>query len=149
EADAGGLAFWRGIWQQDGGPERVVAGIVSSPEFFGAAAALHPEGTNNRAWTIEGYPRLLNRAPDGGGLDFWTGELDNLRRSRFEVVLGFVRSPENFNNLINEWYNTYLDRAPTTIERDTYRNQLQGGRTQRAIQIEILDSDEFFNDPPV
>ena len=142
EPDADGLAFWRGIWQRDGGPENVVAGIISSPEFFRSA------GGTNHGWVTELYRRLLGRDPDGGGLDYWTGQLEQELRTRPAVVLGFVRSPENFRNLVRGWHGQYLNRAPTAQEENAFVAQLLAGASQRSIQIQILDGAEYFNTPP-
>jgi hypothetical protein len=142
-ADAAGLAFWRGIWQHDGGPENVIAGIVGSPEFFQSAA-----GTN-AAWVSAVYSRLLNRPADPAGEAFWTSLLDNHTLTLAGVVLGFVGSQENFQNLVVGWYQEYLGRAPNSTEEAIDVNQLLQGVTQRAIQIQILNLPEYFNEPPL
>ncbi|MEX2502508.1 MAG: DUF4214 domain-containing protein [Trueperaceae bacterium] len=142
EADASGLAFWRGVWQRDGGPDNVVAGIISSPEFFASA------GGTNRLWATELYRRLLLREPDNQGLAFWSGELDAGRRSRPDVVLGFIRSPENFRNLVQGWFAQYLARQAAASEESFFVGQLRSGVSPRSIQIQILDSTEYRNSPP-
>ncbi len=92
--DPDGLAYWRGIWQHDGEPENVIAGIVGSPEFFQSA------GGTNQGWVTEMYHRLLDREPDPQGLSFWTAKLGTGTLDRFHVILGFVESDENFHNLV-------------------------------------------------
>jgi len=141
-ADAGGLAFWRGIWQQDGGPERVTAGIVSSPEFFNGA------GGTNTQWVTEMDHRLLSREPDTGGHDFWTSHLNDNSLTRPDVVYNFVRSDANERNLINGWYHQYLNRDPLATELAIYLAQLKNGQSQRGVQIQIINSPEYFNSPP-
>jgi hypothetical protein len=140
--DSGGLAYWRGIWQNDGEPENVIAGIVGSPEFYQSA------GGTNQGWVIEMYHRLLTREPDPQGLAYWTDKLDSEVLDRFHVILGFVQSDENFHNLVHGWYLQYLGRTPSTAEDSFYFQQLKTGTTQRAVQIELLDTVEYFQTPP-
>jgi hypothetical protein len=140
--DAAGLLYWRGIWQRDGEPDNVTAGIVGSEEFYQSA------GGTNRAWVTEMYRRLLHREPDLAGLDYWTGKLDSEQLDRFHVILGFVQSVENFHLLVRGWFNQYLSRNPSAQEEDLYFQQLVAGATQRTIQIELLDTNEYLNTPP-
>lgn len=138
EADDAGLAYWRdSVWKHDGGPDNVIAGIVASDEFFQGT------GGNNRGWVAAVYQRLLHRASDPGGLDFWSSELDQHILSRPQVVLGFVRSPEDFDNLVRDWFAEYLLRTPAPGDIAVFVGQLETGASQRDVQIEILNSDEF------
>jgi hypothetical protein len=142
-ADSDGLSFWKGIWRRDGGPDTVIAGIVSSPEFFQSV------GSDNGNWVTEMYRRLLNREPDQAGHDFWSGVLNRQQLDRFGVVLFFVRSDENFRNLVNGWFQEYLNRTPSTAEQNNYLFALEhGGWTQRMAQINIINGPEYLNTPP-
>jgi hypothetical protein len=98
-ADPSGLAYWEGLWKQDGGPDHVIAGMIGSPEFYTSAGKQHPGLSPNAAWVTALYERLLNRQPDRGGLQYWTANLDGGAMTRDQVVLGFVDSEENFQNL--------------------------------------------------
>lgn len=139
EVDEGGLTFWRDVWRNTGGPEPVVAGIISSPEFFESA------GGTNEAWVSALYQRLLGRAADAGGLDYWTQKLNQLESpwSRQSVVAGFTNSRENRRNLIQGWYSQYLDRAATEVEIQAFVEQMQNGASQRDIQMQLIKSDEY------
>ena len=70
------------------------------------------EFSPNAAWVTTLYERLLGREPDSQGLQFWAGNLDSHAMSREQVVLGFVRSSENFRNLTTAFLQQYLNRAP-------------------------------------
>ncbi|HVX12030.1 MAG TPA: DUF4214 domain-containing protein [Pirellulales bacterium] len=138
EPDEAGLAYWRDqVWKRDGGSDNVIAGIVSSDEFFRAT------GGNNRDWVAAVYQRQLGRTADPAGLDFWTARLDDGSLSREQAVLGFVRSPENFNDLVHQWFQQYLRRDATADDTAFFVGLLQAGASQRDVQITILDSDEF------
>ncbi|MEX2119867.1 MAG: DUF4214 domain-containing protein [Pirellulales bacterium] len=141
EADASGLAYWRDlVWKRDGAPDNVIAGIVSSEEFYASAGGTH-EG-----WVNEMYRRLLGREAEQGGLDYWSAQLAQ-GMSRSDVVLGFVQSEENFRNLVRGWHVQYLGRQATAEELERLVGQLRGGVTQRAIQIGLLDSPEYRDAP--
>jgi len=142
-ADDSGLAYWRDqVWKRDGGPENVIAGMISSPEFFQSA------GGTNADWIQALYQRLLNRTADSQGLSFWENQLDQHSETEEQVVLGFTNSDENYKNLITGFFQQYLQRAPSASELSTFLTQMQASDSQRDIQIEIIDSDEYRNTPP-
>ncbi len=143
----GGVVFWRGVWQHDGGPDNVIAGLIDSQEFFDKAG-----GTNN-GWSKALYDRYLRPekkpvADNDGGVVFWTNELDKGLRDRRNVILYFVKSEENFRKSVQGWHQQYLGRAATKPEEDRFTAQLLGGATPRAVQIQLIDSAEYLNTPP-
>ncbi|HEV3005905.1 MAG TPA: DUF4214 domain-containing protein, partial [Pirellulales bacterium] len=147
-ADPAGLAFWKGIWKQDGGPDNVIAGMIGSPEFYASAGQQHPNLPPNGAWVTALYERLLNREPEQAGYLHWTNALDNGTLTRQQVVLGFVDSTENFQNLTNGFFQEYLQRNPTPTELATYVGEFQAGATQRDVQLAIINLPEYANTPP-
>ncbi|MGH7193100.1 MAG: DUF4214 domain-containing protein, partial [Candidatus Saccharimonadales bacterium] len=142
QPDAQGLSYWMGIWRRDGGPENVVAGMISSPEFYGEA------GNTNTGWVEALYDRLLGRPADAQGLQYWSGKLNSGAMTRPQVVLGFEQSHENFVNTVAGFYQQYLNRQPTAGESANYVGQLEGGTSQAQIQIELINTDEYRNSPP-
>jgi hypothetical protein len=147
-ADPAGLAYWKGIWKQDGGPDNVIAGMIGSPEFFASAGQQHPNLPPNGAWVTALYERLLNREPEPAGYLHWTNALDNGILTRQQVVLGFVDSTENFTNLVNGFFQQYLQRSPSPTELNAYVAEFQAGASQRDVQIAIIDLPEYANTPP-
>ncbi|MEX2558820.1 MAG: Ig-like domain-containing protein [Pirellulales bacterium] len=143
EADLEGLIFWRDqVWKRDGGPENVIAGMIGSPEFFQSS------GGTNTGWVTQLYRRLLGREPEQSGRQFWVDALDQGRMTRQQVVLGFVRSDENFRNLITGWFNQYLGRQPLSTELTNLVGRMGSGASHREVQLGIIDSDEYRNTPP-
>lgn len=141
DAEPAGLAFWRDVWRTSGSSDAVVAGIVSSPEFFQSA------GGSSNGWVTELYRRLLSREPEAAGLQYWIDALEQRGMSRDLVVLGFVLSDENFGALIEDWHQQYLARSARPDELDRFLNELRHGLSQRAVQISLIDSDEYKNSP--
>jgi hypothetical protein len=141
--DASGLSYWRDqVWKVYGGPERVVAGMISSPEFFRSA------GGTNQAWVQALYQRLLNRTADAQGLQYWANLLDTHQKTELEVVNGFLSSDEYYTGLIDGFFEEYLNRDPHADELASDLVQMRGGVSQRDIQLGIVVTDEYKNTPP-
>lgn len=140
--DSSGLQYWRDqVWKRDGAPDNVVAGVISSPEFYRSA------GGTDSGWVTALYERLLNREPDSQGLGFWVGNLHSHQMSEPQVVLGFLHSDEDFKNRIAGWFEQYLNRSPGPDELNTFLTQMKDGASDRQIQIELVNSNEYRNSP--
>lgn len=88
--DAAGLGYWRG--RLDDGSARaedVADAFTRSGEFAQRYGAL-----SNRDFVAAVYGNTLHRAPDAGGLDYWTAQLDG-GGSRAAIVVGFSESAEH------------------------------------------------------
>ncbi|HEV3002867.1 MAG TPA: DUF4214 domain-containing protein, partial [Pirellulales bacterium] len=147
-ADPAGLAYWEGLWKADGGPDKVIAGMIGSPEFYASAGQQRRGLSPNAAWVTALYERLLNREPDSVGLQYWSANLDQGTMKREQVVLGFVDSNENFQKLTTGFFQEYLGRAPTSAELATFVGQFQAGASQRDVQLAIIDLPEYAATPP-
>jgi hypothetical protein len=142
-ADQAGLAYWTEVWQANGGPEEVQAGIIGSVEYFATAGKLYPGLSPDAAWVTALYNNILGRDPDQQGLDFWVNYIQT--NSRQSVVLGFVTSPEYRLGLINDWFEQYLDRPADANSAQYWLGQMEQGATQDQIQVALLISDEFVD----
>ncbi|PZW49086.1 Calx-beta domain-containing protein [Humitalea rosea] len=88
--DVGGLSFWRDALDAGAISQReVAASFVGSPEFQAKYGAL-----GNQDFAAALYVNTLDRAPDAGGLAYWTNTL-NAGVPRVDVVLDFSESPEH------------------------------------------------------
>jgi hypothetical protein len=115
--------------------------MISSPEFFQSA------GGTNAGWVTALYQRLLNRTPDAQGLSYWVQALNSRQLTEQQVVLGFLKSDESFQNLITGFYQQYLGRSPSASELANYVAQMRAGATQRSVQLSLIASDEYRNSP--
>ncbi|OYV88561.1 MAG: hypothetical protein B7Z73_08310, partial [Planctomycetia bacterium 21-64-5] len=147
-ADAAGLAYWDQVWKASGGPEQVIGGMITSPEFYASAVAARPDLSANAAWVTALYERLLNREPDSGGLQYWTSNLNSGQMTLVDVVNGFEYGTENFQNLTTHFFQQYLGRNPTAAELASYVQQFEQGATDADIQTEIINLPEYRNSPP-
>ncbi len=88
--DQGGLVFWAD--QVKAGTAtlaQVAAGFAASAEFDAVT-----RGKTNAQLVDVMYQNTLDRAPDGNGRAYWTGQLDN-GLSRSDLLLAFSQSEEH------------------------------------------------------
>ncbi|HVA51676.1 MAG TPA: MBG domain-containing protein, partial [Pirellulales bacterium] len=146
--DAVGLPYWVGMWQATGGSEQIEAGFADSPEFYNSA------GGTPQSWLSGLYQRILDRAPDPQGQQFWLNDYQQQAAAgvdpgtiRHEIAMGFFDSPEAFGDDATGWFREYLFRAPTDAEKAQYVNQMEGGSSDRTIEQEITDLPEYASNP--
>lgn len=89
--DSSGLGFW--VKQIDNGATvtEVAQGFMQSAEFKG----LYGEHPGNADMVTKFYQNVLHRAPDAGGLAFWTDVLNTGHGTAQYVLAQFAESPEN------------------------------------------------------
>lgn len=87
--DEGGSCFW--VRRLVGGTslDEVSDSFAGSQEFAETYGAL-----SNREFVELVYANVLGRSGEGDGVDFWTSELDDEKRTRGQVMVGFSESPE-------------------------------------------------------
>ena len=90
EPDPQGLDFWvRFVTGPDGGLSAAAANFATSPEYVERYGEM-----TNEEFVFALYPNVFGRAPDPGGLRFWTNDLDEGNRTRSEVILVWSISEE-------------------------------------------------------
>lgn len=89
--DASGLGYW--VKQIDNGStlETVATSFMQSTEFKN----MYGENPSNSVLVEKFYQNVLHRAPDAGGLNYWTSLLDTKQLSSPQVLASFSESPEN------------------------------------------------------
>jgi hypothetical protein len=98
-ADPGGLGFHIGNIELAGlSLAQVAQNFINSPEFQQKYGAL-----SNTDFVTQLYANVLHRAPDAGGLAYWTNLLAT-GTPRAAVMLGFSESPENRANTLDSVY---------------------------------------------
>jgi hypothetical protein len=94
--DSVGLGFWINVLDNGTSLNSVAQGFVNSNEFKGAYTA----GQSNQQLVTQFYQNILHRAPEAGGLNFWTGVLDTKAATVAEVLAAISESGENKAGLI-------------------------------------------------
>lgn len=96
EADANGLNHWaRSLFEGTRTGTDVAIGFVFSQEFLNRAV-------DNSTYLTILYRAFFDRAPDSTGYDDWLDQLEANQKSRFDVLSGFLGSPE-FSNLCHRY----------------------------------------------
>jgi len=126
EPDAGGLDYWIRLNQAGHRLEDIATMFAESAEFRTAYGSL-----SNSAFVQLVYRNVLERAPDAGGLAYWT-DLVNRGMSRGRMLMGFSESAEfrtkTHADVTVSWaFIQLLGRVPTSTERLTWTTALDGG----------------------
>ena len=86
-ADAGGLAYWsKGLCAHTATGKSILYNFFLSSE-------IQNMGLTNQEYVRRIYKTMLDRDPDSGGLNYWTGQLDK-GASPTAVINGFIDSNE-------------------------------------------------------
>jgi hypothetical protein len=136
-ADAGGLSFWLNVWQTHNGPDVVRAGLIGSGEFYASQG-----GSDDGA--IRGlYQNVLGRGASDEEVGYWRNVIKSTPLTN--VALGFLNSRENRRELIDGWYQNYLNRSGDNAGLDYWFDRLSKGASQESIQASLLGSSEYFD----
>ena len=102
------------------------------------------------AFVTRCYQVVLGRNPDLKGLNDWCAQLNNKRRTAYQVANEFLFSEESLGwhrtdvQFVNVLYNLYMDRDPEDSSAVTYWcNVIAGGATRQQVSAEFANSDEF------
>jgi hypothetical protein len=90
-SDAGGMGYW--ISLKDSGVDivtNIAQGFVNSAEFI----AKYGANPSNSSYVNNLYQNVLGRAGEGGGVAYWTGEMDAGRVNKAQALVQFATLPE-------------------------------------------------------
>ena len=98
--DGGGLAFWINRTDLGDSMMQIAQYFSWNKEYIDLYA-----NTTNEQFVTKLYEHVLDRAPEGGGYDFWVGNLNSGVTNRDEVLTMFSESPENQAQVIGSIVN--------------------------------------------
>ena len=98
--DGGGLAFWINRTDQGDSIMQIANYFSQNKEYIDLYA-----NTSNAQFVTKLYEHVLDRPPEGGGYDFWVGNLNSGATNRDEVLTLFADSPENQAQVIGSIVN--------------------------------------------
>ena len=138
--DASGLAYWVGLLRAGTFTVAKVASLFySSDEYYTLSA-----GGSTSSWVTLLYQKLLNRAPDAGGLQLWITYTNNPKYGRDWVAYNFYQSEETRMRRVEAIYQTLLFREPDTVGWPFWTARvLSTGDLQLA--WEVANSDEYWD----
>jgi hypothetical protein len=152
-----GLEYWVSRVQSGATIPNITAGFLSSPEFtsdYGPYLQISAQ-----AFVTDIYENVLHRAPDAGGLQYWTGliaggrprefvadeivispEHQSLEQSVFDAGL-FV--PSATDATIARLYYAILDRAPDATGLQGWETSVAQGMSLATVAQTLLSSSEY------
>jgi len=108
--------------------------------FVLPVTALH---SGSGAWLELLYRDLLGRAPSTGEVNGWLAGLQG-GTSYATIASDFLGSREYTQDLVTQWYQSYLRRAPDGAGLSGFTNALLTGTSEDAVREAILSSPEFL-----
>lgn len=90
QADAGGLEYWTGVMEEGNSLFDIADFFVGSEEF----SANNGDDVSDEAFLTLLYDHAFERTPDAGGLEYWTGVLEEGLADEGEVMAHFASSDE-------------------------------------------------------
>lgn len=138
--DKAGLNFW--LDRRRGGStlSKISDTFAASSEFKNRYGSL-----TNAAYVELVYDNVLDRAPDPGGLAYWTAQLDQKKKTRGQVMLSFSDSNEYktkravYVDAVS-LYVQFLDRSPTKVQVSDLETVLGTATIAEVVR-------EFVHDP--
>ncbi|MBI5675717.1 MAG: SBBP repeat-containing protein [Nitrospirae bacterium] len=102
------------------------------------------------------YNSILNRAPEPGGVFYWTLEIERVVSLGIDIKEGFIALGKLFfnsgeylsmnttdNAYVIDLYETFLGRTPSQGEADYWAGELSGGLTRNLLLNYFIFSAEF------
>lgn len=89
--DAGGVGFWMSAMEKGTSLSAIAQGFINSTEYKDA----YGTSLSNHDLVTKFYQNILHRQPEQGGLDFWTGVLDEKKAPLADVLAAISESSEN------------------------------------------------------
>lgn len=141
--DAGGLVHWIRVRRTGATLGTIAESFSRSTEFARRYGPL-----SDRAFVELIYTNVLERVPDRGGVDYWSRQLTERRRTRGTVMVGFSESTEYRSKQASETTAAVLPvlllgRAPSSAEFSAAVARLDSGGTVEAEAAAILASPEY------
>jgi len=134
--DASGLAWWTSNLEKGTALQQIILGFCDSTEYL--------SDNPPPAQFVESlYQRLLGRASDPGGKQFWINALQAGRGTAF-VINGFLNSQEYCTDRVTNLYQTLLGRPPDAAGLEYWVKLMTAGAPFQQIQRGFLTSAEYL-----
>ena len=162
-SDEGGKADWLSAMANGCTVNGIINGFSGSEEFAnicsgygisaGSVTSCEPrdKNVNLTAFVSRMYTKALGRAYDVSGLNDWTGDYLDGKKSANDIAYGFILSQEfESRNLTNEQYvdtlyRTFFDREPDEGGKAGWLDELAKGTSRKDVLDGFLGAQEFAN----
>src|SRR5262249_7409507 len=103
-----------------------------------------PPSGSNQLFVTQLYQDLLRRAPDSGGLTFWTGRLNQNQATRSPVTVGVLARPGFRLQAVQDIYHKFLQRDADPTGLNGWTQFLLRGNTLEQLEAQIVASPEYL-----
>jgi len=131
QSDAGGRASWISFLQNGGTEEHLETLFVTSPEYLSHI---------NTDFVQSLYINILGRTGDANELAGWNNQIQKLGLAG--IATGFTGSVENRTDTLDSYFQTFLHRASTTTETNTFVNS---SADLLSMEGAVLSLPEYFS----
>ncbi len=90
------------------------------------------------------YQDLLDRAPEAGGLAYWSGQINQGVITRTQFALAIERSTEYLTDQVSQVYSRFLHRPVDASGLSAWPAFLQAGGTLEQFEADVVGSPEYF-----
>ena len=118
-ADQAGVDGWLNFLNQGNSFATAESLVLGSAEAFYLSGPNGPNSATNATWTVYLYQRLLGRTPQNAEVVAWENAINAGQLSRVQVSIGFLKSQEYTQNLVQQWYISYRFGGSSTVPADT------------------------------
>lgn len=141
--DKSGLDYWVGRYRSGTSLPVIANGFAGSQEFKTRYGTL-----TNRAFVEKVYMNVLGRPGEVSGVNYWTSQLDQRKKTRGAVMVGFSEASEFKRVRLEEIdtvlvYRGMLQRTPTTSEFQAEVARLEGGTPLSQVILDLLASSAY------
>ncbi len=130
QSDANGRTSWVSFLQHGGTEEQLENAFLTSPEYLGHI---------NTDFVQSLYINILGRTGSAGEVAGWNDLIQQLGFAG--IANGFIESAENRAITLDTYFQTFLHRAPTTTESNTFVNSSADLLTMEGL---VLSLPEYF-----
>jgi photosystem II stability/assembly factor-like uncharacterized protein len=135
-ADPAGLAGWLGLMQQGFNSQNILAGFLTSSEYF------TEHGSTAAGWISGLYQDLLNRSPDTASFNVWVQDFQNgLPPNTLEWAI--ETSPEAYGVAVSRMYHAILGRDASVAEISGWVTAMSQGLTLEGLALSFAASPEY------
>ena len=161
-ADQGGKNHWLSLMAGGMSKQDVIMGFINSTEWANVCLSygIPSGGTGIPNKTVEPnekviafaerlYTTCLGRAADKGGLEYWAGQLANMKITGTSAAHGFFFSTELLNknipndDYITRLYRTFMGREPDQGGFDYWMGRFAAGASREDVFQGFAQSKEF------
>lgn len=128
-----------------------IADATGIAEYLGLSKEPAIDREKVLAFVTRLYNLGLNRAPEAGGLDYWTDIICSEEMSGAEVAQGFFFSQEMENRNLSDrefveiLYNVLMDRTSDSAGISYWLSYMNSGIEREAIFKQFVESPEYYN----